>query len=106
MEEEQQLVAELRRIEARKKERERKTQDLQKLISGGGEATDSHPTPGPRKYKTHKNKKLNANKLIKSDTQVAWVTNNHVQHKVLNNIFICIRCSKINRSGDETCAGC
>lgn len=35
VEEEQQLMAELRKIEARKRERERKTQDLQKLINSG-----------------------------------------------------------------------
>lgn len=33
IEEEQMLLAELKKIEARKRERERKTQDLQKLIS-------------------------------------------------------------------------
>lgn len=33
IEEEQMLVNELKKIEARKKERDRKTQDLQKLIS-------------------------------------------------------------------------
>ena len=45
VEEEQNLIAELRKIEARKKDRERKTQDLQKLItaadSGGGAASNS-----------------------------------------------------------------
>ena len=48
VEEEASLLAELRRIEARKKERERKTQDLQKLISGcegAGEPTSARKTP-------------------------------------------------------------
>lgn len=43
--EEQMLLAELRKIEARKKERERKTQDLQKLISQADQQAESHTTP-------------------------------------------------------------
>lgn len=65
------MLSELRRIEARKKERERKTQDLQKLIAGGEGGTDSQGA-GPRKYKTaNKNKKLAANKMTKSDSMVS-----------------------------------
>ncbi|KAG0728491.1 DNA methyltransferase 1-associated protein 1 [Chionoecetes opilio] len=48
IEEEQQLLNELRKIEARKKEREKKTQDLQKLISAD---TDSARLPKPPKRK-------------------------------------------------------
>ncbi|MCL4128607.1 UNVERIFIED_CONTAM: hypothetical protein GTU68_032592 [Idotea baltica] len=59
IEEEQQLLAELRKIEARKKEREKKTQDLQKLIS----AADSLLTDS-RKQKIAK-KKIQPSKLPK-----------------------------------------
>lgn len=76
IEEEQTLISELRRIEARKKERERKTQDLQKLIAGG-EGGDHHGGgagghTGPRKYAKHHHnrKKLGAglNKMTKQDS--------------------------------------
>lgn len=40
VEEEQQLIAELRKIEQRKKEREKKTQDLQKLITAADSTTE------------------------------------------------------------------
>ena len=40
MREEEVLVAELKKIEMRKKERERKQQDLQKLISAAEHNTD------------------------------------------------------------------
>ncbi|XP_043208294.1 DNA methyltransferase 1-associated protein 1-like isoform X2 [Amphibalanus amphitrite] len=52
IEEEQHLLAELRKIEARKRERERKTQDLQKLInSADTEHRRLHKTPGTVKKK-------------------------------------------------------
>ncbi|KAI2810340.1 hypothetical protein RDWZM_002657 [Blomia tropicalis] len=41
VEEEQQLVAEMRKIEQRKKERDRKTQDLQKLITAADNTTEA-----------------------------------------------------------------
>ncbi|XP_071552164.1 DNA methyltransferase 1-associated protein 1 [Panulirus ornatus] len=59
IEEEQHLVCELRKIEARKKEREKKTQDLQKLISAD---TDARKIP-----KTTK-KKIQQTKISKLDT--------------------------------------
>lgn len=40
IEEEQMLLNELKKIEARKKERDRKTQDLQKLISQADQVSD------------------------------------------------------------------
>nr|CAG4643994.1 EOG090X076S [Lepidurus arcticus] len=51
MEEEQMLLNELRKIEARKKDRERKTQDLQKLISAADTGTSpvSEATKGEKK---------------------------------------------------------
>lgn len=57
--EEQNLINELRKIEARKKERERKTQDLQKLISQADQQGDvSSNAQNARKYekKLHKKK--------------------------------------------------
>lgn len=57
--EEQNLLNELRKIEARKKERERKTQDLQKLISQADQQGDSATNAqSARKYekKLHKKK--------------------------------------------------
>ena len=71
IEEEQQLIGELRRIEARKKERERKTQDLQKLISGG-EAVDQSAVSS-RKYKQTKKKMTGVNKMVKSDSIVSVI---------------------------------
>jgi len=56
-EEEQHLLAELRKIEARKRERERKTQDLQKLINSADNSVAEqqrkvqHKTPGAVKKK-------------------------------------------------------
>ncbi|XP_014243424.1 DNA methyltransferase 1-associated protein 1 [Cimex lectularius] len=52
VEEEQMLQNELRKIEARKKERDRKTQDLQKLIT----AADSQNEPRKAERKFHKKK--------------------------------------------------
>ncbi|XP_042859863.1 DNA methyltransferase 1-associated protein 1-like [Penaeus japonicus] len=59
MEEEQQLISELRKIEARKKEREKKTQDLQKLISADADA---------RKATKTTKKKIQQTKIAKTDT--------------------------------------
>lgn len=42
IEEEQMLLNELKKIEARKKERDRKTQDLQKLISQADQVRRTH----------------------------------------------------------------
>ena len=53
MEEEQFLLSELKKIEARKKERERKTQDLQKLIS---QADSQNDTPRKTDKKLPKKK--------------------------------------------------
>ena len=63
LEEEQQLLAELRKIEARKKEREKKTQDLQKLISAADGSSDA------RRLKAAK-KKIQPAKIAKADTMV------------------------------------
>lgn len=59
VEEEQMLINELKKIEARKKERERKTQDLQKLISQADQGEAAQAQAGNRKQ----DKKLNKKKL-------------------------------------------
>jgi len=59
VEEENMLINEMKKIEARKKERERKTQDLQKLISQADQQNEhASNTPSTRKYekKLHKKK--------------------------------------------------
>lgn len=60
VEEEQMLVNELKKIEARKKERERKTQDLQKLISQADQQTEA--TLNASNSRKH-DKKLNKKKI-------------------------------------------
>ncbi|KAG4077283.1 hypothetical protein HA402_009912 [Bradysia odoriphaga] len=60
IEEEQMLVNELKKIEARKKERDRKTQDLQKLISQADQQGDPAPTPPSNRKQ---DKKLNKKKI-------------------------------------------
>ncbi|KAF2344616.1 DNA methyltransferase 1-associated 1, partial [Trinorchestia longiramus] len=64
----------MRRIEARKKERERKTQDLQKLIAGGESVTGGDLTPSARRQSKQYRKKLSTgaagaglHKLAKQD---------------------------------------
>lgn len=52
VEEEQTLLAELRKIEQRKKERDRKTQDLQKLITAADNQADPRKTERKPSKKT------------------------------------------------------
>jgi DNA methyltransferase 1-associated protein 1 len=63
IEEEQVLLNELKKIEARKKERERKTQDLQKLISQADQKGDTPQTPSSTKKYDKKLKKKVHNQL-------------------------------------------
>lgn len=70
MEEEQTLLAELRKIEQRKKERDRKTQDLQKLITAADHQAD------PRKSERKSSKKSSSssrNRPNKTDTSHVYV---------------------------------
>lgn len=62
IEEEQLLVNELKKIEARKKERERKTQDLQKLISQADQQVDTPTAQGSVR-------KIESKKLTKKKIQ-------------------------------------
>lgn len=65
IEEEQFLLSELKKIEARKKERERKTQDLQKLIS---QADSQNDTPRKTDKKLPKKKIANPSRPSRVDT--------------------------------------
>ncbi|XP_019868885.1 DNA methyltransferase 1-associated protein 1 [Aethina tumida] len=65
IDEEQTLLAELKKIEARKKERERKTQDLQKLIS---QADSQNETPRKTDKKLPKKKVTNPSRPSRIDT--------------------------------------
>ncbi|XP_017768205.1 PREDICTED: DNA methyltransferase 1-associated protein 1 [Nicrophorus vespilloides] len=65
IEEEQFLIGELKKIEARKKERERKTQDLQKLIS---QADNQGETPRKADKKLPKKKITNPSRPSRVDT--------------------------------------
>ncbi|KAL1500989.1 hypothetical protein ABEB36_006397 [Hypothenemus hampei] len=65
IEEEQFLLIELKKIDARKKERERKTQDLQKLIS---QADSQNDTPRKTDKKIPKKKVPNPSRPFKVDT--------------------------------------
>lgn len=62
IEEEQMLINELKKIEVRKKERDRKTQDLQKLISQADQQGETAPaTASARKHDKKLNKKKTPN---------------------------------------------
>lgn len=67
IEEEQMLQNELRKIDARKKEREKKTQDLQKLIT----AADSQAEARAGEKKAQK-KKVQQQRPTKIDTAVSF----------------------------------
>jgi len=73
VEEEQMLLNELKKIEARKKERERKTQDLQKLISQADQQSEpSQSTQSTRKYekKIHRKRLHHQTRPSKVDSVV------------------------------------
>lgn len=74
IEEEQMLLNELKKIEARKKERDRKTQDLQKLISQADQQGEAPQTPASsRKQDKKVNKKKVPNQVRPS--RVDFVVN-------------------------------
>lgn len=74
IEEEQMLLNELKKIEARKKERDRKTQDLQKLISQADQQGEAPQTPtSARKQDKKVNKKKVPNQVRPS--RVDFVVN-------------------------------
>lgn len=78
VDEEQTLLTELRKIEQRKKERDRKTQDLQKLITAADHQAD------PRKSERKSSKKSSSssrNRPNKTDTS-------HVSEKKLYSVCV------------------
>lgn len=80
IEEEQFLLSELKKIEARKKERERKTQDLQKLISQADSQTE---TPRKTDKKLPKKKVTNPSRPSKIDTTVRFTKKKNNNNKLL-----------------------
>lgn len=86
IEEEQMLVTELRKIEARKRERERKTQDLQKLISradGGAPSTSNNmetsSSPSASSLARKHDRKLHKKKLVGHQRPVRTMENVSVE---------------------------
>ena len=80
VEEEETLIAELKKIELRKKEREKKQQDLQKLIT----AADSNADNRKAERKNTK-KKIQAREIkIKDGGVVCIILFSHCQGKFLN----------------------
>lgn len=79
IEEEQQLINELRKIEARKKEREKKTQDLQKLINADTDA---------RKMTKTTKKKIQQTKVAKLDTAVSKLQKNLTERLHRGNMWL------------------
>lgn len=61
------LTQELRKIDARKKEREKKTQDLQKLITGN----DSPVEPRKQERRTAQRKRFQSQVKVRSDANVS-----------------------------------
>ena len=70
MEEEEHLIAELKKIELRKKEREKKTQDLQKLITAADSNIDSRKAD-----KKKASKKMPHQQKIKETVGVSVMVN-------------------------------
>ncbi|XP_066584422.1 DNA methyltransferase 1-associated protein 1 isoform X2 [Prorops nasuta] len=77
VEEEQTLLTELRKIEQRKKERDRKTQDLQKLIT----AADHQADPRKNERKSSKKNTTTSRRLNKTDTA-------HISQKIVESAGI------------------
>lgn len=74
-------MCELRKIEARKKEREKKTQDLQKLISADTDA---------RKITKTTKKKIQQTKITKLDTLVRELNLLFFSRRIISEHFLCI----------------
>lgn len=114
VEEEQQLLNELKKIEARKKERERKTQDLQKLISQADQQQTEHHQKEQQQHhhphQTHGNqntshkkqdKKLNKKKIqqqprtSKVDSVVSAVESAGIKFTELRGTGVSLRSQKM-----------
>lgn len=70
VEEEQTLLNELRKIEMRKKEREKKTQDLQKLITAADNSAEAGRRTSMGGEKKGPKKKIQPQKNTKTDNSV------------------------------------
>lgn len=92
IEEEQFLLAELKKIEARKKERERKTQDLQKLISQADNQTE---TPRKTDKKLPKKKLANPSRPSRIDTSVSFYSD--ISLIVVNQRHLCFVLNFVKR---------
>lgn len=104
IEEEQMLTQELRKIEARKKEREKKTQDLQKLITGN----DSPAEPRKQERRPAQKKRFQNQVRVRSDPNVSEnvriyetnITRFVTGYMKLIRLKLVVRCLKvINLSG-------
>uniref|UniRef100_A0AAG5DJP5 DNA methyltransferase 1-associated protein 1 n=1 Tax=Anopheles atroparvus TaxID=41427 RepID=A0AAG5DJP5_ANOAO len=111
VEEEQQLLNELKKIEARKKERERKTQDLQKLISQADQQqTEHHQKEQQQQHPQHQHqnttqkkqdKKLNKKKIqqqprtSKVDSVVSAVESAGIKFTDLRGTGVSLRSQKM-----------
>uniref|UniRef100_A0A1L8DX30 DNA methyltransferase 1-associated protein 1 n=2 Tax=Nyssomyia neivai TaxID=330878 RepID=A0A1L8DX30_9DIPT len=98
IEEEQMLLNELKKIEARKKERERKTQDLQKLISQAdqqGEVPQSAPSSRKQDKKLNKKKQQNQLRPSKVDSVVSAVESAGIKFTDLRGTGVSLRSQKM-----------
>ncbi|GAB0090346.1 DNA methyltransferase 1-associated protein 1 [Sergentomyia squamirostris] len=98
IEEEQMLLNELKKIEARKKERERKTQDLQKLISQADQQGETQQTPSTSRKqdkKLNKKKQLNQTRPSKVDSVVSAVESAGIKFTDLRGTGVSLRSQKM-----------
>lgn len=98
IEEEQMLLNELKKIEARKKERERKTQDLQKLISQADQQGDAASNPAAARKsekKLYKKKIQNQPRPSKVDSVVNAVETAGIKFADLRGSGVSLRSQKM-----------
>lgn len=98
IEEEQMLLNELKKIEARKKERERKTQDLQKLISQADQQGDAASNPAATRKsekKLYKKKIQNQPRPSKVDSVVNAVETAGIKFADLRGSGVSLRSQKM-----------
>lgn len=86
VEEEQTLLSELRKIEQRKKERDRKTQDLQKLITAADHQVDPRKT---ERKSTKKNNNSNRNRPAKIDSSHVSILRRVTTRFIFKDSFFC-----------------
>lgn len=94
IEEEQSLTQELRKIEARKKEREKKAQDLQKLITG----SESPAEPRKQEKRPAQRKRFQSQIKMRADPNVCTI---YTLYCVVINLFIKIRETFVGERGNR-----